>query len=283
MEIKDMRNVVDMALAESDFEDGGLTAKQSRFVQEYPVDFNGSAAAIRAGYSEATAYEIASALLSKLKIRSAIQRRVRELAAVAQVDGARVIAELAELAFADPRELISVHQGCCRHCHGFEFQRQWRITEYSAELDKALAAGSPAPEMLGGFGFDSRKSPHPDCPNCDGIGVATTNVTDSRKLSRGAARLLASVRQTKDGCIELKTHDQQAALMALGKITGVLRDRQELSGPNGGAIQLQPVAPERDLNTMTNDELREALLKAGYGPGGGPRLIEATIGGNNEP
>lgn len=50
-----------------------LTPKQERFVQEYLVDLNATQAAIRAGYSEKTAREQASQLLSKLNIQDAVQ------------------------------------------------------------------------------------------------------------------------------------------------------------------------------------------------------------------
>ncbi|ADM26678.1 phage terminase small subunit [Pseudoalteromonas phage H105/1] len=50
-----------------------LTNKQQAFCEEYLIDLNGTQAAIRAGYSEKTANRIASQLLSKLDIQSAIQ------------------------------------------------------------------------------------------------------------------------------------------------------------------------------------------------------------------
>lgn len=49
-----------------------LTAKQSRFCEEYMVDLNGTQAAIRAGYSEASARQIADENLSKPVIRDKI-------------------------------------------------------------------------------------------------------------------------------------------------------------------------------------------------------------------
>ena len=52
-----------------------LKPKQERFCQEYVIDLNGAAAAIRAGYSENTARSIASELLTKPNIK----RRVAEL------------------------------------------------------------------------------------------------------------------------------------------------------------------------------------------------------------
>lgn len=52
-----------------------LTAKQSRFVDEYMVDLNGTQAAIRSGYSEKTARAIASENLKKPLIAEEIARR----------------------------------------------------------------------------------------------------------------------------------------------------------------------------------------------------------------
>lgn len=45
-----------------------LTEKQEAFVQEYLIDFNGTAAAIRAGYSKNSAAAIAAQNLTKLNI-----------------------------------------------------------------------------------------------------------------------------------------------------------------------------------------------------------------------
>ncbi|MGZ5799292.1 MAG: terminase small subunit, partial [Burkholderiaceae bacterium] len=53
--------------------DKELTAKQSRFVDEYLIDLNATQAAIRAGYSQKTAQEIGSENLSKPIIAAAIQ------------------------------------------------------------------------------------------------------------------------------------------------------------------------------------------------------------------
>lgn len=53
--------------------DKSLTPKQARFVQEYLVDLNGTAAAVRAGYSKKTANVQAAQLLTKLNIQEAVQ------------------------------------------------------------------------------------------------------------------------------------------------------------------------------------------------------------------
>lgn len=57
-----------------------LTVKEQRFIDEYLIDFNGAAAARRAGYSENSAREIATQNLSKLHIKSEVEKRLSELA-----------------------------------------------------------------------------------------------------------------------------------------------------------------------------------------------------------
>ena len=51
-----------------------LTPKQKAFVQEYLIDMNASAAAVRAGYSKKTAYAIGEQNLRKLEIASEIAK-----------------------------------------------------------------------------------------------------------------------------------------------------------------------------------------------------------------
>jgi phage terminase small subunit len=236
-----------------------LSHKQRAFVREYCKDFNGTQAAIRAGYSPTSAGESASELLKLSKVDSAIYHRLSRLADAADVSAALVISELYQLATADPRELMSVEIDCCRHCYGIEHKYQYTPAEYERAVAAAVRVGAPSPELAGGIGYDPRRPPVESCTECFGRGVERVVVTPSRKLSRGAARLLASVKQTKDGSIELKTHDQLAALQLLGRTVGAFVDKSELSGPGGGPIGLQPVAPQ----ALTNAQLEELLLKNG--------------------
>lgn len=60
-----------------------LTDKQARFIDEYPVDCNATAAAIRAGYSRDTARQMGSENLSKPYIRAAVDERLKSLALLA--------------------------------------------------------------------------------------------------------------------------------------------------------------------------------------------------------
>ena len=55
-----------------------LTAKQQRFCDEYLIDLNATQAAIRAGYSEKAARQIAAENMSKPYIREYIDERMKE-------------------------------------------------------------------------------------------------------------------------------------------------------------------------------------------------------------
>ena len=55
-----------------------LTAKQQRFCDEYLIDLNATQAAIRAGYSEKTARQIANENLTKPYISEYIEKRMAE-------------------------------------------------------------------------------------------------------------------------------------------------------------------------------------------------------------
>lgn len=237
--------------------------RQTAFVREYPKDWNGTQAAIRAGYSEATACEQASRLLANGKVRAALERRISQIAAIAEVDTAMVVRELLDVATADAREIVSVHRDCCRYCYGIDHRRQWTRGEYECALADTNAACKPAPEFAGGLGYVATREPNPDCPECFGRGVESVIVTDTRNLSPQAAKLYAGAQQTKDG-VKALGRDQNAALMALGRYLGMFKERTEVSGPGGGPVQLQPVRPAHDL---TDAELKDALRASGHAVG----------------
>ena len=73
-----------------------MTKKQKRFVEEYLIDLNATQAAIRAGYSPATAKEIGCENLTKPNISKAMAERSRRTG----VNQDRVLQELAKIAFA---------------------------------------------------------------------------------------------------------------------------------------------------------------------------------------
>ncbi len=87
-----------------------LTPKQKRFVDEYLVDLNATAAARRAGYSEKTACEQGSRLLANVKVQAAIQERQKKLQGKLEITQEAVLQELAAIAFANGTDFVTVTQ-----------------------------------------------------------------------------------------------------------------------------------------------------------------------------
>ena len=77
-----------------------LTLKQSRFVREFLVDLNATQAAIRAGYSEKTARQAGSRLLTNADIQAEVQRLARERQQNVELTAEKVLEVLMRIAFA---------------------------------------------------------------------------------------------------------------------------------------------------------------------------------------
>ena len=83
-----------------------MTMKQKRFIEEYLIDLNATQAAIRAGYSPATAKDIGCENLAKPNIRAHIDRAMAERSKRTGVNADRVVQELAKIAFVNATEVI---------------------------------------------------------------------------------------------------------------------------------------------------------------------------------
>lgn len=89
-----------------------LTDKQKRFVSEYLVDLNATAAATRAGYSEKTACEQGSRLLANVKVQEEIRKRQERLQDKLEITQEKVLEELAAIAFANGTNFATInHKG----------------------------------------------------------------------------------------------------------------------------------------------------------------------------
>ncbi|MCP5004278.1 MAG: terminase small subunit [Planctomycetes bacterium] len=86
---------------------GELTNKQKRFVEEYLIDLNATQAAIRAGYSEKTAPQEASRLLTNVKIQSKVAEAQVNRSKRTEITQDRVLQELARIGFSDLRNVIT--------------------------------------------------------------------------------------------------------------------------------------------------------------------------------
>lgn len=79
--------------------EGDLNERQERFCQEYVIDLNGTQSAIRAGYSQKTAYSIAYNLLKKVEIQQRIKEIQSDLQKATGLTAIRILNEHKKLAF----------------------------------------------------------------------------------------------------------------------------------------------------------------------------------------
>lgn len=84
---------------------GSLRLQQRKFCVEYVKDFNGTQAAIRAGYAAHSAEVTASKLLRIPKVADFIADLTDAAEAAAGITHERILREYARLAFSDPRKL----------------------------------------------------------------------------------------------------------------------------------------------------------------------------------
>ena len=68
-----------------------LTPRQARFVDEYLIDLNATQAAIRAGYSEKTAYSQGQRLLKKVEVAFVLEKERQKRAEKVEIDQEWVI------------------------------------------------------------------------------------------------------------------------------------------------------------------------------------------------
>lgn len=207
-----------------------LTDKQARFCEEYLVDLNATQAALRAGYSLKSAKEIGSQLLGKPLVAARIHELQAQRSQRTEITVDAVLRRWWDMVTADPNELVEFRRSCCRHCYGENFEYHLTQREFDKrEADWAKAKGRKPTDIfepLGGTGFDARKPPNPECPECFGDGVGAAHFKDTRSLSAGARMLYAGVKETKEG-IEIKMHSQADALTNVARHLGMFTEKAD--------------------------------------------------------
>ncbi len=224
----------------------GLNDMQAKFVSEYLIDLDKTAAYKRAGYKceGLTGAAAARRLYRHVSVNKAIRDTMEAREKRTHITQDAVLNWWWDIATANANEISEFRRLCCRHCWGIDNKYQWiNEQEYQEESEKSTNNGKPAPLDDGGYGFDSTLDPNPDCPRCNGEGQGRAHFHDSRDLSISARRLYAGVKQGKFG-LEVITRNQDDALKMVGQHLGMLKNKTEISGPDGGAISRVNYMPE---------------------------------------
>lgn len=143
------------------------------------------------------------------------------------ISSEEVVREITMLAKADPRGLFEVYRGACRYCHGVGHLYHRTPREFREAWDKYMADhGGKDPAGLlfnhqGGIGFNQRYKPHPECPECFGLGEVYEYIKDSREWTPGAARLFGGLQRTRDG-LKISTRSQDHALKLAAQLHHLL-------------------------------------------------------------
>lgn len=229
--------------------DGTLKNKRhERFSHEYVNSGNASNAARQAGFSEKTAGQIGFELLKKPEIEKRISDLSKQILDDLDIKTKEVLQRHWQIATTDVTSLVEFHHCCCRYCYGKDFEYQWKTQrEYREEEGKMIAIATRglsdddarvkrtklirSGELVvpgyktdaGGYGYDKRKPPNPDCPECNGLGVHDAVIADTRKLTPEALALFEGVKVTQHG-VEVKVADRQKGLDAVSRHLGLYKE-----------------------------------------------------------
>lgn len=184
-----------------------LTAKQKRFCDEYLIDLNATQAAIRAGYSEKTAYRTGADNLRKPQIEEYIAKRQKELSRSTEITQERVIKELALIAFSNNADYAHV------------VEKKMQVEAGGALVDVLDKDGNPV----------MYRTVEP---------VLTEELTEEQK------RALAVIKKGRDG-LEVKSCDKVKALELLGKHLGIFTDKIEANLNDTTRSELQELLAQR--------------------------------------
>jgi phage terminase small subunit len=187
-----------------------LSNKQRVFISEYLRDFNATQAAIRAGYSSKTAYSIGQENLKKPEILEAIKTRVDEIA----MGTDEILVELTKQARGD----IGVF---------FKVVEEW--TYYPLPTHEVIDAKEVDITDEEGKSTGEKKISY----WVRHIAVDLDKVVDPRY-----SHLLAQFSDSPKDGISFKPYSKQVALQTLAKIRGMLVEKHEHTGKDGGAIVL---------------------------------------------
>ena len=88
-----------------------LSDKENRFVIEYLRDYNGTQAALRAGYSEKSSWTSACELLKRDRVRKAIDEHEKDLSTRFLVTRERLMKEMSIAGYADMADYVDVDNG----------------------------------------------------------------------------------------------------------------------------------------------------------------------------
>ncbi len=176
----------------------------------------------------------ASMLMNEPEVKAAVEAGQAARLKKMELTAEDVLRDVALGVTSDGSELSDHVLDCCRHCYGHLHRYQSTPAEYEHNLAEYLETkrGEKDPlglkfDMRGGVGFDPRKPPVDDCPECHGRGVTAILFKDTRYLSEAGRRQYGGVKMTKHGP-EVLVRSRDKAMDIAAKHTGVAKENIKL-------------------------------------------------------
>jgi len=133
----------------------------------------------------------ARTLLADSAVDAAIRLREHEVSEAALLDSKWVLQQWYRIATADPSQLVRVVRKPCPDCHTFD-------------------------------------TPLPDCPVCNGEGVAGVDITPTDEMNDDALALFDGAEQTRTG-IKITMRNRDKALDNIARYVGALVERSDVN------------------------------------------------------
>lgn len=203
-----------------------LTPQQKLFCNEYIIDLNAKQAAIRAGYSERTAQEQGSRLLSNVKVQEYISKRMASREKRTEITQDFVLRELVEIASVNATDYARV------------VEKQATVTVKGEVIELYDADGNP-------------------------VMYRTVEPLLTEELTEVQKKALSVIKKGRDG-FEIKPYSKIEALKLIGAHLGMWNKKGELDIEEQKA-RIEKIKAEtarlkgEDKDSMQDDGFLEAL------------------------
>lgn len=231
-----------------------LTKQERIFVKAYLKHKKPYDAAIEAGYSETIATSKAYSWVSNGKLKpnvyNSIQAGLKKLEEKLELSAENVLKRYVEIANTDRNELVEMRMVPCHYCYGKDHKYQYTPSERDKAMEQHVRRltnlklvnedGMPNLEKYpfdekGGLGYTIHKEPHPECPECHGIGIE--KVIYKNTNTPAAAAIYSGVKETRHGK-EIQLLSQKDALDAIARHLGLFNDKLKLQGDENNPLTL---------------------------------------------
>lgn len=113
-----------------------LNDKRARFVDEYLIDLNATQAAVRAGYSERTAYSQGQRLLKDVEVQAQLQKRMQDRQQRTEINADYVLKRLVEI---DQLDVVDILDNTGNFKPVLDWPKEWRQTLSGMDVQEMMS------------------------------------------------------------------------------------------------------------------------------------------------